>query len=367
MIWYLLNIFIITLFWGSLRKEYAVVLGQRKIFSNKSAIYCAFATTLWIILSGLRGLSVGADTLAYKIYDFDPLKNRSWNNVFKPFVDKYIENVDGIKDPAYPVIVKIFQLFSDNYQLFLIFIAVVFFVPFGIFIYKNSKNPHFSFLLFSCLFFEFFAITGHRQTIATTIVVFGGHLLIKKKKWLAYIIIVLLASTIHMSAICVLPFYWLSKIKINKFTLMCYWIVTILSYAFRNQLLNLLKFIIDNEAYDHYVQTNSASAGTFVFLLIAVGLVCTFFYKNILNYDTANGKIIINAIMLAVVFTSLLLINESFMRIVQYYSIYLVLLLPDFESILKTTRDKQIYRLAAGFLLVILLINKNPYYVFFWQ
>ncbi len=369
MIWYLLNIVVITIVWLSLKTNitYTAKLNEKVVVFNKNGIYCFIASSLWILLSGLRGLSVGADTLAYKLYDFDPIKTRSWEYVLGRFADRYIDNIEGVKDPSFLLIVKIFQIFSDNYQLFLILIAVIFFIPFGLFVYKNSKNPHLSFLLFSCLFFEFFAVTGHRQTIATAIAFFGGYVLIKKKKWLAYIIVVLLASTVHFSAICILPFYWLSKIKINKLTLIVYWIATGFAYIFRNKLLDLLKFIVDNEAYNMYAQTESASVGTFVYLLIAVGIVITMFHKNLLNYDTENGTLIINAIMLAVFFTSLLLINESFMRIVQYYSLYLVLLLPDLECLFRTPRDKQIYRLAAGALLVFLLVNKNPHYVFFWQ
>lgn len=369
MFWYLLNIVIITIVWLSLKTEkaYIVKLGHGSTVFNKSFIFCSVASFFWILLSGLRGLSVGADTLAYKVYRFEIVKNYSWSTVFSQFAERYIDGVETIKDPTYTIITKAFQMFSDNYQLFLIFIALIFFIPFGSFVYKNSKNPYISFLLFSCLFFEFFAITGSRQTIATAIAVFGGYVLIKKKKWLAYIIVVLLASTVHLSAMCVLPFYWLSKIKINKFTLTVYWIATALAFVFRSQLLDLLKFIIDNEVYDAYVQYEGASAGTFVYLLIAVGLVITLFYKAFICYCPENSHLIINAIMLAIIFSSLLLINQSFMRIVQYYSLYLVLVLPELECVFKTARDKQIYRLAACGLLIALLINKNPQYVFFWQ
>ena len=159
----------------------------------------------------------------------------------------------------------------------------------------------------------------------------------------------------------------MSKIKINKITLLAYWVATGLSFVFRNQLLDLLKVLIDNQSYDAYVQTKGAGAGTFMYLLIAVGLVITFFYKNLLKYNEENATLIINAIMLAVFFSSLLLINESMMRILQYYSLYLVLLLPELECIMHTTRDKNIYRLAACVLMVALLINKEPSYVFFWQ
>lgn len=369
MIWYLLNILIISIVWLLLneKKVYQLNFGEKSAVLDKNAIYCIVASTLWILLSGLRGLSVGADTLSYKVDDFDVVKNYSWDQIFERFVDKYIEGEGSFNDPSFYLINKVFQIFSDNYQLFLLFIALVFFIPFGIFVCKNSKNPHFSFILFSCLFFEFYAITGLRQTIATAIVVFGGYALIKRKKWLAYILIVLLASTIHLSVLCVLPFYWLSKIKINKITLLCYWIATICSFVFNNQLLFFLKFLLNNDKYNGYIQTDGASAGTFLFLLIAVGIVVTLFHKNILKYSPENGRLLINALMIAVLFSSLLLINENFMRIVQYYSLYLVLLLPEMESIMEKPRDKKIYRIAAECVLILLLINKNPDYVFFWQ
>ncbi len=367
MLWYLLNIAIVTIIWLFVRYEIRdpVKSSQRVLAFNKNALYCAIASFLWIMLSGLRHLSVGADTVSY-VNHFFQIGNKSFYSVFYGFIDAFVGG-NGELDPGYDIVVKVFHTISQNEHVFLTLVAIIFFVAFAFFIYKNSKNPHLSYIMFSCLFFEFFAITGIRQTLATVMVIFGGQALMKRKKWLGYIIVVLLASTIHASAVCVLPFYWLSKIKINKFTLLVYWIVTVLSFVFRYQLLDLLKIFMNNDRYDQYGQLENAGAGLFMYLLLAIGLVMTLFYKKILNNDTENGQIIIHAIMCAVLFSSLLLINDSFMRVVQYYSIYLVLLVPDLEYIFNNGRDKQIYRLAVGVLLILLLINKNPQYQFFWQ
>ena len=63
-----------------------------------------------------------------------------------------------------------------------------------------------SWVVYSTLFYSFFAITGHRQTIATGIVVWGGLECIRKRKLIPFLLLTFVAYTIHASAICVLPF-----------------------------------------------------------------------------------------------------------------------------------------------------------------
>ena len=62
-----------------------------------------------------------------------------------------------------------------------IIVAAIVFASLGYFIYKNSDDPAFSYVLFSALFYSFYAITGTRQALATALVVFVGFEFIKRK------------------------------------------------------------------------------------------------------------------------------------------------------------------------------------------
>lgn len=361
MIWYLLNIAILTIAYLLPERQNLSDIGQ-DVGPQKRKRICVLGTITWVLLSGLRHISIGADTPAYK-YIFNSVKKLSWSNAFEDLYDKYIGGMD-IKDPGYPIFEKLFQVFSGDYQIFLVFIAVLFFISLGIFIYKLSKNPYLSYILFSTLFYGFFAITGHRQTIATAIVVLLGTFLIKKKKFIPFFLITLVMSSIHLSCLCFIPFYFISKIKINKFTLSAYWIAIVTSFFLRYELLELLQSII---GYDQYQDFEGARAGTFLYLLIAFGLVVTLFYEKIIENDTGILRMSINALMLACFFSPLLLINQSTMRLIQYFSLFMLILLPEFAKIFKKRTDRTVYNMVVTLVLVGLFVLQDPTYKFFWQ
>ena len=122
--------------------------------------------------------------------------------MFENFYVVYV-NEEG-KDPGYAVFEKIVQIFTDNYQVYLVVVAAVFFIGLAFWIYRYSSEPCMSYLIFSSFLFGFYALTGLRQTVATVLVVFIGTRLIEKRKFLPFLLVVLVAFTVHKSAICFL-------------------------------------------------------------------------------------------------------------------------------------------------------------------
>lgn len=368
-----MNIFIINLclialegFWFLSNKN--IDKGEKK--------FCILASLQWILISGLRGLSVGADTKSY--YDnFKRIKTYSWNYVLDFAQNRIIVDSDA-KAPGYTLLVKLFQVFSDNYQVFLIFVAILFFSWMGYSIYKNSENPVLSYILFSCLFYSFFAITGIRQTIATSFVVFLGIELIKKRKLIAFIICILLMYPIHSSAICFLPFYWIANIKITGKRIGIYWTLVAMTYIFRERFMAALQFLV---GYENYVQTEGAGIGTFIYLLMLIAAVVTIFYKRIVKEendvdeiavsnkgqkDIPINRLAVNALFMSCIFSSLLLINQNTMRVVQYYSLGLLYLLPQIANVFKV-ESKAVFNVIVFTVAIALVIYSGYTYVFFWQ
>lgn len=364
MIWYLINIIIITLFYTCWPKQ--VVLSANNVEDTdktKKKWICIIGCGCWVFLSGLRHTSVGPDTLSYKRW-FESVLSKPWKQIWYNMYDTYILG-EEIKDPGYDLFVKFTQLISDNYTVFLVIVAVIFFTAFGVFIYKYSKNPYLSLVLFSTLFYSFFAITGIRQTIATAIAVFVGIKFIEERKLLKFLLTAVLAAMIHKSALCFIPFYFMSKIKINKITLALYWIAIVCSLIFRYQLLTFLQEIV---GYDYYGDYSTAGAGTFMYLLIMIAMLVTVYHKVILRYsDEWVTAPAINALMIACFFSPLLLINPNMMRVVQYYSIFTVILIGECENLFKGSGNKSAYILCVAAFLVFTLIRKKPEYMFFWQ
>lgn len=310
---YLINMLLI-LFWN-----YALP----KSINNRKKILCLIYCLQWVLLSGLRNYSVGADTLAYK-NSFDDVFNTSWGELFRNFTE-YFKGVEDIKDPGYALIEKFCQIFIGNdYTLFLLIIAIVFTVPMAIWVYKYSDNVCLSFMIYSALFYSFFAITGHRQTIASALVIFGGYECIKKNKWLPLIILQAIAFFIHKSSICFIALYVVRFIKINK----VYWafsiIFIILAFIFRAYLMKVLGHVMGYESYTDQFEGAGAYKFTFFLLLIFIGAFLLY-SKTDKCVDTDYA---VKAITLATIFTPLTFIDPSAMRVVQYFSVFIMILVP---------------------------------------
>ena len=97
---YLLNIALIFI--------WAFFLLKYKPSKNKKKAFCAIACVQWVILSGLRGMTVGADTIGYR-RSFYRIGLTSWHKIFAN-VSAYIGGAE-IKDPGYALFVKITAAF----------------------------------------------------------------------------------------------------------------------------------------------------------------------------------------------------------------------------------------------------------------
>lgn len=364
MFWYLLNILFIILAWFlPISKSISHGLTEEQIERKKAKRTCVVGAVGWVLLSGLRGYTVGADTNAYRI-SFLKSGKTSWKILTDGFVDKYFRFADvEDKDLGFAVLEKAFYEIFSSYTVWLLFIAVIFTVPMAIFIYKYSKNACLSWIVYSTLFYSFFAITGHRQTIATAIVVWGGLELIKRRKLIPFLLLMAVGYTIHASVVCLIPFYWLSQIKITQIKLFGYLIAIVGSFIFRNQLMSFLQSIVGYESYKQY---EGAAAGAFMFLLIAMVIYVFVFWNSIALSDNPVLNMSVNALMLAAFFSSLLLINPSCMRVVQYYSIFMLFIIPDMALPFDKPSQKAFVFIVSG-IMIFLLVIQIPQYSFFFM
>jgi transmembrane protein EpsG len=233
-----------------------------------------------ILQSGLRNVAVGTDTYAYYL-SFEQIKNTNWDAIFQNFIVVY--QLGEGKDAGYPLIQKIAQIFTTEYQVFLFIIAILFFTALGNFIYKNTislSDAIMAFIIYSVLFYSFFSITGHRQTIATAATLFAFEL-IKKRKLIYFLIVILIAATIHKTCLIFIPFYFLPIIKKERiifwsiiifFPLLLYFSTPIASYI-----------IILTGSYEEYQHMEELKPITFTILMLLVAFVSLIKYDKIIN------------------------------------------------------------------------------------
>ena len=234
-------------------------------------------------------------------------------------------------------------------------------IPLGKWVYDNSKKPYMTFLVYFILNYSFYGTTGYRQTIAFTLATFVGYKFIKERRLLPFLLVIAIAFFFHKSVLIVLLFYFLANKKTTPSYTICALLGIGVTFVFRAQFSQFWKQL---SGYGAMYTGQYEGAGTWTFtMMLGLVLVASLVFKYlILDYDE-QATHYINAIILAAIFVPLTFVNPSSMRIVEYFSIYLTLLLPDMMSIVQE-KDRQLASALVVVVLVLLYIKSGQTYYF---
>lgn len=339
---------------------YFVINSMPSSNSNKiRRIYIYILMGLCIAQSGLRGLDVGADTLNY--YNmFVDIGQTTWNDTMTSLFDH-----STYKDPGYILLVKVFYSIIPSFRVFLIFVAFLFFSSLGQLLYKYTDSiieVLVAVALYQCLFYSFFSITGIRQTIATSFLLFAIPYAFDKKL-IRFSLLVIIASTQHLSSLFFLLFYCLTYISWPRvyilFSVLFYFIVSIIGSS--------LSAILSNTFFDQYAHflEQSDYAVSVVFKLF-IWVIVLLLYIRMDKVCTRKSYMCVfsNAIASALFLLPLIDLNPSNMRIVQYFSICCLLALPKLCMSFNQRKYSEGVSLMCFVLLTIYTLMRNTYYSF---
>jgi hypothetical protein len=339
---------------------------SRNKYENRK-IYIKIVSLILILQSGLRNVAVGSDTYTYFI-SFQETKIMTWRDIFYNFISVY--KFGRGKDPGYPLFEKIVSTFTSEYQILLLIIAVVFFTALGNFILKNTKRLSdvvIAYVIYSVLFYSFFSVTGHRQTLTTAAALFSFEL-IKKRRFIEFTLIIIIMSTIHKSLLIFFLFYFIAPVKNAKYLNRLTLLLLPLFMINRNAFSSLLKKLGGFEDYGI-----NGQAGTFTFTLIFLLMtILALWQSQIILKNNKNAVYYFNAFTVAILFIPLTWVNPSAMRVVQYFSIFMLLFVPEiiysFSAVSKNfTVGMTVF---VTILLIALMVKANLYaapYGFFWE
>ena len=224
-----------------------------------------------------RAETVGVDTPQY-VAAYKYIATLDWGNVISG-------TGLGSFEVGYRILTKAFSLISTSEHFFLLWTSVVTIVPMVIYIYKYSKSPTLSYIIYLLSGQYFMQIGVIRQSIAFSIVLLAFMLVIEKKEhWLINaVILILIASTIHTAAIVAIAVVLTAKTqKVNfKFYLNCV-LATLMIMIFGQSI--LAKIITRFSSYAGY-----ANQGGGVGRIVIIGAIVLFvlLYKEIL-YEVDN-------------------------------------------------------------------------------
>lgn len=243
---YLLQLFIIFLL--------GIILYIKGFTKRKLKIFLIVTSVILILMPTLRHITVGTDTENY-FNIFETAKRLTFNQII---------NFEHEIESGYLFINKFLSEINGGYQLVLFFNSTVAVVPVMYYVYKNSEYPVLSVYLYVSLYFYALIYNGMRQFVALGIFLFAFEQL-KKKKWytfLIYVILILIAASIHRSALILLfgillvylkPTYKNLIIVGVSFTTLC-----LIFYFWPNTLYTLINLVVPNYV-EKYIGTSFIS------------------------------------------------------------------------------------------------------------
>ncbi len=199
---------------------------KRSPLSLSFVILCAI---ILICVSGLRYM-VGTDYMAY-MQGYGYRVANVWNDLL------------SFKEPGLGVVSLISAVIYDDFATMFFNVALIT-VALNVFtISKYSSNFIMGIMLYIFIGAWHNSFNGIRQYLAAAII-FAGHRFILEKKFLKYCIVVLLASSFHITALIMLPLYFVVNRKINIrniILVICIAVIMRYSYDFLFEIMSSIK------------------------------------------------------------------------------------------------------------------------------
>lgn len=332
--------------------------------------YVIIIITLLILESSLRNISVGPDTEGY-YFSFIEVKYLTWQNILSSFREAYVEG-EG-KDIGYVVLMKLVYSISDNFNLLLFICAIFFFVPLGILLYRYSTNilqMVFAFSLYVALF-HIVALSGIRQQVATGFS-FMAFLQLGKNHNLKAILLIALGAFIHISVLIFLlvPFIKIIFPKRVKSIHLFSFATIPFALIFAGQIMLYLSSFLINDYYAVYGESESVGgAYTYIILMELLSLFCYFAIRKDSIQDNPDLNLWYIMLPLATMTAPLISFNGAMIRVGQYFTLYMMLLVPmAIDIMFKSINNRRV--VYYGFIVILLVMSFRGdvfRYYFFWQ
>ncbi len=285
-------------------------------FTRGKGLYCLIVSVILILLAGLRGLTVGRDTDQYMLL-YNSVKN-SYNIV------EVLKNAN--EEVGYVLLEYVVSRFGVGYQVFLMVCSFLTVAPAGYVIYRYSKLPWLSFVVF--LSFPVYTTLGFsalRQGIAFGMLMFAFHFS-QKENLKYYLLFVAAAFCFHMSAVIFLPVYWIRKFNFSTWVVGISIGLIVLGVVFKSVLFSFLN------SYSRQEYSSLEAGGTNMYLFF-LALVCfSFFYRKYAISVLEANKIYVYLMIITVVLWPMASTNPAIFRLTYYFNFFLALFVSNFMT-----------------------------------
>lgn len=311
-----------------------VALSNRKIVDRLSLVTLAF---FWF-LTAFRSSSIGNDTRIYLYY-----------------FDIYSKGLDLSRtfEVGYQYLNYLIGKVTIDHHYFIVIIATILYVGVGWHIKKYSRNIALSVCLFYCMFFSVFT-SMFRQGIAMVLVLFGYKLL-KTEKKIPAILLFLLATTFHTTAI--VSFLLLFNAEVLKKKWFVFGLTAICGLVSIIGLFDKIVIAI-LPRYAHYFESRYASSGwlAVTYTLVFNAIWYVLISKSITANDNQDRYVATNFTLL-LIFSAFGYSVNLFTRAGEYFSLISIIEIPNILYRGKVKHYRLWLFILCSFLLIMFILT----------
>jgi transmembrane protein EpsG len=293
-------------------------IGPAYIKPNKLLMWAAAAS--FVVIAGLRA-NIG-DTYyymhAYATGDF------SWASIVQQ------------KDIGFGILQMILKMVSNDPQLMVFVTALITNVLIVLILYKYSRMFELSLYVYITSGMFVTAMNGIRQYLAAA-VIFAATRYLLEGNWKRYMLVVLVAATIHQSALVLIPIYFIVRRKAWTGVTFCLLAVGILFVIGFNQFTAVLFSALQDTQYGQYKDFSEQGANVIRVAVDAIPLIIAYFGREKLRALFPQSDIIVNMSIVSIVLMTIATQNWIFARMTIYFGLYQLIL---FGWIIKVFRPK---------------------------
>ena len=281
-------------------------------------IYIFVVCILLFAVYGLREATViGIDSTSSYLHLFERMENYSWNDL--------LSFHGGMNTGFYLLTKLLYQWTGGNYQRYSTILAVFVTICFGHFIYRYSPNPIQSILYYFGLLLYTFHFSALKQSLAMSFILLAFDHVVKRHP-IRFLLTMFFAAAFHFPALVFLPAYWLAKKSPGKHFLIVLAVALLVTYIFRDRLLNLMLGLYGDDDAVQQSMAGIAFLRTKVLVMILI-VIAAMVLRKPTPEDRLYGTLL-KFMGMAIIFQTFCGYNNIFERLADYYFQFAIIFIP---------------------------------------
>jgi transmembrane protein EpsG len=307
-------------------------LSNKAPYTKPNLLFFIIVMTSMILVSGLRN-GIG-DTGFYMI---------AYNQGIYNFTDIFKSN----QAYGFYIFQSFLHLISNDPQILVFASALLTNVLILPVLRRYSRYFEISIYVYITFGMFLTSMNGIRQFLAASICFTATHFIINGK-FVKYLIVVIVAATVHASALILIPVYFIVRRRAwTKMTFLLLFLGILIVLGFSTFSSALFSSLSDTH-YGQYATFDGKGTNVFRILVYAAPLVVAFFGREKLRELWPNSDYIVNLSVVCLLFSIVSLKDWIFDRLNIYFGLYEIILISWLVVLFTKRSQKVVYFLILG-------------------